>query len=165
MEQQLPMPTQWHEKYKVGIAEIDQQHMDLLRHVETIHAMLAHPKLTKTSIRATMREFAEHVKFHFKFEEDLMFYFNFNDYSTHKETHKFLLMQLKKLVEENGDQVSGARRIANFLQSWLVGHISVDDFVYAKQFNQIAGEEYQLFLEHRQGRRDSEGRPATLDDV
>ncbi|MBF0273360.1 MAG: bacteriohemerythrin [Magnetococcales bacterium] len=147
MSDPLSTPIQWSSQYSVGIAEIDQQHMDLMRHVNVIKDLFSQHRQNNHSIRHALREFIEHVKLHFRFEEELIFLLGDENYSNHKEIHKFLLLQLKRLVEDNQDQISGAKRIIKFLQNWLVGHIVVDDMGYAPLFNQISDQEYQLFLE------------------
>ncbi|MBF0190955.1 MAG: hemerythrin family protein [Magnetococcales bacterium] len=156
MSDPVSIPTQWNPAYSIGIVEIDQQHMDLMRHVDTMQDLLAHPKVNHHTIRKTLRTFIDHVKSHFQFEEEFMFLLGYEHYHSHKETHKFLLLQLKRLVEDNQDQVNGARRIIKFLHNWLVGHMAVDDRGYASLITQISAEDYRLFLEQLRHKQDQE---------
>jgi hemerythrin len=116
----------WNDTYLVGIQPIDNQHQKL---VEIINKVAKSIKLgnSKESIQL-IHELVSFIKTHFKFEEELMAKYNYNDYEHHRYEHEKLNDEIKVFYDDlqNGFQVLNSE-IMYFLRNWLMDHILVKD--------------------------------------
>ena len=120
----------WHERFRVGHAEVDAQHQNLFSIVNRFNV----PDQTGPSVetaRAILEDLLAAVMAHFKFEEELMDSIAYPDLAEHKQMHEDLIKQLWDLLAtlKRGGHKS-MPSIVRFLADWLVNHIVREDMAY-----------------------------------
>lgn len=117
----------WNDTYLVGVYSIDNQHQKL---VEIINKIAKSMKTgdNKESISQLISELTSFIKTHFKFEEEFMARYNYNDYGNHRYEHEKLNDEIKRFYDDfkNGLPVLNME-IMYFLRNWLMDHILVKD--------------------------------------
>lgn len=119
----------WHERYRVGNAEIDLQHQklfELVNHFDDVIQMGLADELgliLDDLIACTVE--------HFAFEEALILQVGFPKAVEHGRMHGELILQIKELREKMklGGHVS-PKSIVRFLADWLTSHIMREDMDY-----------------------------------
>jgi len=117
----------WHEKYSVGVEEIDLQHKKLF---DIINRMLGHlGKASKEELRAQLSEMIDYTTFHFQAEQKYLE--KHPDFQEHLQEHDIFLKKnaaISQSIEENDQDVS--LEIVNFLLKWLKNHILKTDVLF-----------------------------------
>jgi len=118
---------EWNDSMSIGVAEIDQQHRELVRRFNRFAEAVANGKTTKSlaDILSFMRAY---TIFHFSAEEKVMQKTGYADFSVHAQQHKefigkqFWLYECSRLSD-----LGVAQETADFLEKWIVEHVSVED--------------------------------------
>jgi hemerythrin-like metal-binding protein len=119
----------WHDRYRLGHAEIDAQHrklFELVNHFDDVIQMDMADELGRI-VDDLMAETVEH----FKFEEAVMEQIGFPDRSGHAKMHEELITQLRQTRArmKAGGHVS-SKSVAMFLVDWLTYHILREDMEF-----------------------------------
>ncbi|MBF0193800.1 MAG: hemerythrin family protein [Magnetococcales bacterium] len=122
----------WKDEYSVGIDIIDEDHKKLLDLIVQLFKIL---NKAKKDERATLvlDELIEYTVTHFDREEELMKKHEYPELETHIKEHENMREKIKEFrvaISTNTNKVSS--EVLQFLQDWLVNHISVTDQGYAK---------------------------------
>ncbi len=118
---------QWSQKYHVGIAVIDEQHRELFEMVEALEKCRDAGSAYKV-MRCVLKKLVRYVKEHFENEEQIMRRMAYPDLPRHKKLHKGLVEQVVAiLLEIKEGKVIAPDELRDFLRSWLVEHIMVED--------------------------------------
>jgi len=123
--------VEWNESYSVKIAEIDQQHRQLLNIINNLHeAMRAGGARDK--IAPVVNELVSYTRFHFNHEERMLESTGYPAFADHKKVHQSMVKQ----VEDFRDQVAGGKastplKLMAFLKDWLTNHILQTDMHYS----------------------------------
>jgi hemerythrin len=122
----------WKDEYSVGIEIIDNDHKKLLDLIIQLFKVLNKAKKDEKAIEI-LDELIEYTVTHFNREEELMKKHEFPELEKHISEHENMRQKIKKFRENitiNTNKVSSDA--LQFLQDWLVNHITVTDQVYAK---------------------------------
>ncbi|KNY25298.1 bacteriohemerythrin [Pseudobacteroides cellulosolvens] len=128
------MILEWKENFSVNNKDIDEQHKKLFeigqRIYDSISTMNSYDRYDE--IMEIFSELNEYVKFHFKFEEELLEECGYSKLETHKMEHHFFMKKLER--EANRDIESSQKetlvRLINFIADWIVQHILKEDMAY-----------------------------------
>jgi hemerythrin len=120
----------WMEQYSIGIRKIDEQHKQLVGHLNSLYEAL-HEGKGKETLGPIFSGLIQYTKTHFAAEEGLMKLHGYPDYEAHRDVHNKMTEHVLKL---NRELVSGGItspiQIANFLKDWLSKHIMETDKKY-----------------------------------
>jgi len=126
---------EWKNDYRVGIAEIDDQHKVLVGFLnESYEAMRAGKG--KDTLDSVLKNLVQYTKIHFATEEKLMKMHKFPDYEVHKQKHEKMTARVMELKHQfDSGQISSPIQITNFLKDWLSKHIMGTDKAYGPFLN------------------------------
>ena len=113
----------WSDEYCINVAEIDEQHKQLLEHVNKLHAGVE-AQIDKEDLRQLVLDLVEYTRFHFASEEKLMKQHGMENSKKHHKEHKLLLKYLGHIV----DAISEGKRPAFYSEydvsnDWFLAHI------------------------------------------
>lgn len=122
----------WKESFRIGVAQIDAQHQQLINNLEKLQRILALED--EAQCREECREVVAFLKLytamHFGTEEAYQQSIGFDGYERHKALHAELTAQVNERaqrLEESGYERGQVRGLAEFLEEWLVYHIVSED--------------------------------------
>jgi hemerythrin len=118
--------------FEIGIAEIDAQHRRLFDLLGQLRSWSGKGYEYAATID-TLNELADYTHTHFAVEESLMRMLRYPDITAHIAEHE----RLKKMLEEYRHSIlkEGSRiHLSEFIQSWLIDHISKVDRQYVDHF-------------------------------
>lgn len=122
----------WEDKYSIGINEMDNEHKELLRKINTlIKAMNTNKGITKA-----FNDLKEYTLYHFEDEEKLMREINYPSYESHKRVHEKLVSNVLKFESQLMEGKLDRAQLASFLKNWLFTHIMGIDVKYAAHHEQ-----------------------------
>ena len=120
----------WSNELSVGITSIDEQHKQLISLINELNKALQDGKANQV-LNGIFDELLSYTVKHFGYEEKLFAQYNYENTETHKEEHKKLISQVKKLKSKmmEGDFMISIEVLA-FLKDWLINHIMKTDKAY-----------------------------------
>jgi diguanylate cyclase (GGDEF)-like protein/hemerythrin-like metal-binding protein/PAS domain S-box-containing protein len=129
----------WDLQFETGISEIDLQHQNLVQLINSLGQILAVETDALSFVQSLFGVFdklAEYVKYHFKFEEELMAVYCHEDahVETHKQAHTGFINRIadaRIAANEHPAEVTGST--LSFLTIWLMTHIVGTDMRMAKK--------------------------------
>lgn len=122
----------WDDSYRTGNITVDNQHQELFRMVNDLHAAIMAGK-SKDVVSPTLSKLAKYTVDHFASEEALMQKVNYPGTAQHKQKHVELTTQVKELTEKyTSGKVVLTITLSNFLADWLRHHIKEHDFALVK---------------------------------
>jgi len=130
----------WKDEFNLGVKSIDDQHKKLFDFLNRLHDIANrndgfdhHDEIVQI-----FGELRDYTVYHFKYEEELMAKYGFDEQeiASHKAEHdgfvaKMLQVQ-KENIDEHKDQVLSA--VINFAIDWITKHIFKTDKKYAETF-------------------------------
>lgn len=128
----------WEDKYRLGVAEIDKQHMELFRRVNDFVVTLRskgswQEKVDK--VNDTLQFMQEYVVIHFKAEEAYQLKIGYTGYEHHKKLHDDMVAYVTEVAEEyerEGYKEELIQRFAGKLLAWLINHVVAEDLKIAQ---------------------------------
>ena len=113
----------WSDEYSINVAELDEQHKELLEHVNKLHAGVE-AQIDKQDLHQLLSALYEYTAFHFASEERLMKQHGMKNVKKHHKEHKLLLKHLKHIC----NAVSEGKRPAFYSEydvsnDWFLAHI------------------------------------------
>lgn len=113
----------WSDEYSINVAELDEQHKELLQHVNKLHAGVE-AQIDKQDLHQLLSDLYEYTAFHFASEERLMKQHGMSNVKKHHKEHKLLLKHLKQIC----NAVSEGKRPAFYSEydvsnDWFLAHI------------------------------------------
>ncbi len=120
----------WKDEYSVGSAELDAQHQNLVRVINSLYNALR-DGAGAPAVSAALTELEHYTVSHFQAEEQKLLECGFPDFSSHKTLHDRMRARtpgLRQELERNGDDLG--RGVLSFLKSWWLGHIVGADRAY-----------------------------------
>jgi len=128
----------WSDSYKVGVEEIDSQHKELVRLLNTLHVSIREHHGSATS-REILNQLIDYTRTHFMVEESLMRVASYPEFSAHHKQHETLITQIRELQEKLDTGVASISfELLHFLKRWLMQHINGDDKQFGAFFLQIS---------------------------
>lgn len=127
---------EWSDNYKVGIQEVDEQHMELVAMLNALHqAIVEHH--AKEASRKILDQLADYTRTHFLLEESLMRVTHYPGFAAHKQQHEELIKQVVDLqhkLDTGGATITF--ELLHFLKAWLAHHINETDKRFGAFFTQ-----------------------------
>ena len=120
------MEIEWKEAYKIGHADLDDQHQRLF---ELVSALTVASDLP--SLRKALMQLYRHTREHFELEEALMRKVNFPDILAHTNDHNSLLTRLNAISQDVGQGKVDRAAISQLMADWALGHLGQDDALLA----------------------------------
>lgn len=123
------MKIQWRDSLAIGVAEIDNQHKELLQRFGILLEACESGK-GKEELAGLLAFLDEYVVRHFNDEEDIQRKKRFPGYPDHKQQHDSFIAKLEALKQEirqDGVALHHVMETNNMLLKWLINHISKVD--------------------------------------
>jgi hemerythrin len=123
------MPLQWTEDLSVGIEEIDAQHKELFRRINTLFDAMKQGK-GRDEIDALILFLDDYVVMHFAVEERHMIEHSYPDYSFHKTRHSRFAEEysgIKRRFMSGGPTADLVTHVNHVLTDWWLDHIRTVD--------------------------------------
>lgn len=121
----------WNDEYRIGVAEIDEQHKKLFEIAGRIYDLLRNSFYSDKYDRIVelVNELKDYTVYHFKFEEEYQQKIGYKKFFTHKVEHDDFVAKMNEIdfsvVDENHDQY--LLDILEFVVKWIDGHILEKD--------------------------------------
>ena len=129
----MPGIIQWDERFSVGIKEIDDQHKQLFKIIDTVFdGFTGNGEDENQLLKTAFDKVLDYTRYHFTTEERYFEKFHYPDAAEHKKQHALLLeetLNLKRQYTEGAPAVTF--ELIDFLTSWLQKHILLHDKKYA----------------------------------
>lgn len=117
----------WSSDYSVKHAHIDNQHKELFRLADDLHAAMMRGA-AKAVMSETLRKLIDYTRSHFREEEGMMLRAGYPQYSSHKAEHDSLTAQVLDLQRDyDAGRIAVTIDTMRFLRAWLEKHIMVTD--------------------------------------
>lgn len=129
------MSIPWTAEMSVNVKEIDDQHQFFLSLLNSLYVVL-HKDEAKKEIGVLLQQLKAYKEFHFATEEKYFAMFNYAGAEDHKKEHRNLSAKIDEFIkrfETEGEAV--LFDLINFLEDWLVSHLSNQDKKYSQCFN------------------------------
>lgn len=121
----------WKDEYSVGIDVLDDDHRKLLNLINKFQTAVQY-KTGEDFEKEALTEVIAYTKYHFEREEKMMEEAGYDDLEAHKKLHQTMITKIDEFMLEYEKQGHTAlEEVADYLQSWLVGHINGTDQEYS----------------------------------
>lgn len=121
----------WDGSLETGIDEIDRQHKELFRIINSMYDKVERGLPEKTALIEAMDSVHSYAKYHFTTEEKFFDDTDYPDKEQHYEEHSAFSEKLKTIEEMAQDDPSEAlSELETYLLVWLIGHIQRVDMKY-----------------------------------
>lgn len=126
----------WIPEFKLDIAEMDEQHEQLITLINNFNeAHLA--QKTKKELKDHLNSFVDFTAYHFGNEENYFTHFNYENSSEHANEHQEFLKRIKNFQEAyNGNKIKKIDVELNYIKVWLYKHFSETDKKYSLLFKE-----------------------------
>lgn len=139
----------WKDKYRVGVALIDEQHEELFRRVTDFVETLRSPgewngKITK--VNETLAFMKDYVVTHFHDEEAYQREIGYPDSEAHRKIHNDMVRYVSEIAaqyecEEYNEKLM--QQFAGKLLAWLINHVAASDQKIAEYVNSKGGNNHE----------------------
>jgi hemerythrin len=123
------MPIQWSPRLAVGVVEIDEQHQELFRRVNTLLEAMAAAR-AKDELARIIAFLTDYVTQHFGLEARLMEAHRYPGAAEHLGQHAHFVTEFKALAAEQerlGPSGALAIKFNKLLCDWLRDHVATTD--------------------------------------
>mgnify|MGYP003418026537 FL=1 len=125
----------WNNIYSVDVNEIDEQHQHFFKLLAELFRAEEPGVDTKLHAHYILKELAGYAEYHFATEEKYFDLFQYEGAELHKAQHQAFKVRVGEIMAQHeaggGDTISV---IAEFMEDWLVSHISNSDKRYVACF-------------------------------
>ena len=126
---------EWKGSYSVGVEIIDEQHKKLFAHINNLFSSMKEGK-TKEALSPLLDALADYVGYHFSVEEKYFEEFNYAKKDAHLLQHKHYTEKIKSFqVSSANNQELLSFEVINFLEDWILEHVTGEDKKYTQCFN------------------------------
>ena len=119
----------WNDKLNTGIADIDEQHRQLVEIINDLAVKIA--IASQAEVRAALDALTDYAQFHFATEEAIWneHLSDSSDSNDHQQSHQQFVSDLQAIEARMADKSASdiGQEILRFLIQWLVIHIISDD--------------------------------------
>ncbi len=124
----------WNQKFELGIAEIDEQHRNLVKLTNALHDEIIANGSRGAALGEILESLVDYTHNHFIAEEMLMETIHYVETVEHKSEHNRFTAKVLDLLTryESGEPV--ALEVLEFLKLWLIHHICRVDRAYLPYF-------------------------------
>jgi methyl-accepting chemotaxis protein len=129
-ESDIPDLFPWTSKLVLGIAEIDDQHKELVKYINQLYkAMKLKKGVQKSGV--ILKNLADYTVYHFSNEENLFKKYGYPQTKTHLKAHENLLEKVFQFKSQfEGGKATLSMELMSFLMDWLRSHILKTDKQY-----------------------------------
>lgn len=123
------MALQWTEVLATGIADIDNQHKELFKRINSLFDACQHGK-GKGEVMNVLKFLEDYIETHFSAEERLQKGHSYPDYTSHKAMHEQFrkdFYEFKNKLGQTGATLSTVIITNSLLSSWWTEHIGKVD--------------------------------------
>ena len=126
---------EWKNSYSVGIKQIDDQHKKLFTHINNLYSSMKEGK-DKQILGKLLDDLSDYVSYHFSTEEKYFEKFNYEKKDDHMLQHKQYTDKIKSFQQAYANKQDFLSfEIIDFLEDWILGHVTGEDKKYTKCFN------------------------------
>ncbi len=119
----VPALINWNENLSVNISSIDQQHQQLIKYINELHAAMKKGQ-ARGIMEKVLASLIDYTVSHFANEEEMMKKANYDGLAKHKQEHEKLVNQVLEFKGQfDSGKVSISPEILDFLEKWLIKHI------------------------------------------
>lgn len=122
---------EWDNDYKIGIAEIDGEHLVLFSLLNQLEVNINSDK-TGECIEDVLSALLSYVGFHFDNERQLMERSGYPALAEHLREHSAFVEKVHDMQAEASPPLARALRLRQFVLDWLLAHILGSDAAYAR---------------------------------
>ena len=122
---------QWEPRFNVGVAEIDQEHRQIVDKINSLHEAMAGGE-NRDRVPRLVDEATNCTLLHFAHEEEMMQQYRYPDYEMHKEIHDEFVASLAEVRKLQAENKLPDLQILDILKSCLIDHIVNSDCKYAQ---------------------------------
>lgn len=137
----------WKESYKIGVKEVDEQHKELFKRlnsfIKTVRNDEDDKETKRKKVAETLEFMGDYVDEHFSDEEKLQKKYDYPDYEKHHEIHEKFKSEIKEFAEEfkeNEYDEEFAMEFSGRLLTWLINHVADTDQKIGKHINRVKKE-------------------------
>jgi hemerythrin len=123
----------WTKQFETGVPEIDEQHRQLIRHVNNLEALLVQTNLSRAEVESLL-EFVgfleDYVVSHFAYEEECMQRFRCPMHEKNKLAHQQFLglfRGFRDRIGKEGMRMDLIKELNQTIHAWIEGHILTVD--------------------------------------
>ena len=117
----------WEERYSVGVAAVDHEHMELIELINRLYAE-ATARESKDAIVNFFGDLFKAISSHFALEERLMRERGYDQFAQHKNDHERLLDELRDIMEDfEANAGVDEKLLARSLDAWFSRHFESHD--------------------------------------
>ncbi len=125
----------WDNSYSVGVADIDQQHQQLMNLVNDLNDAMLQGK-GRQVVGEILSNLISYTAGHFAAEERLMQQHGYPEYTEHKAKHGKMVAKVKALQQDvDAGKLTVSGDVMKFLHDWLNKHIKGTDMKYKPFLN------------------------------
>jgi len=123
----------WKENYKLGVPQIDAQHKELFRRVESFFQVLRSKDSWDDKIpqiNETLEFMKRYVVEHFRDEEEYQRSIRYPGYEAHKQLHIGMVnyvQEVSRQYEQSNDNELLMQQFGGRLLAWLINHVAAED--------------------------------------
>jgi hemerythrin len=133
------MGIEWRDSLSIGVAEIDNQHKQLILHFDKL-LKACEAGQGMDELKKLLGFLDEYVVKHFRDEEAIQRLRNYPDYADHKKEHESFIAKLnavKQEINKEGMALHHLMETNNMILKWLVHHISEIDGKLGRYLNEL----------------------------
>ena len=125
-DKHVPYVIEWREGFKIGIAQVDQEHRHLFSLVRALNL---------DSVQHTVEELLDYVVTHFSNEQELMESSGYPAFEQHLRLHEEFGAHVADFLGNAADwDEERVQELRRFLNKWLIGHIMTHDLRFGKWY-------------------------------
>lgn len=128
----------WKDSFSCGIEEIDAQHKRLFEIAGNIYDMSIQRKEVDKfdEINKVIDELKDYTVMHFKYEENLMQQYGYDDFDNQKIEHDFFVKKIQRIERKDleNEQNEAVIDMISFITDWISSHILKSDKKYVEFF-------------------------------
>ena len=118
---------EWRDEFRIGIAEVDHEHRELIARINSLHARLT-AEGDAAGIGEFLGELHGQVAAHFALEEKVMRERHYAGFQSHKADHERLLDEIRDIMDDfqAGEGIDRGE-LARRLDAWFSRHFETHD--------------------------------------
>ncbi|QMT31773.1 bacteriohemerythrin [Alysiella filiformis] len=124
----------WTADLDTGFHDIDEQHKQLVHHINELHA--AHEAQNAEQMNISLFDLISCTMNHFAYEEEMLAESGYHLLEAHKRVHQNFVDKLVEYQMKMMENPNVAEELLNILDGWLFRHIRINDHGYINMVTQ-----------------------------
>ena len=125
----------WEDRYSVKVAEIDAQHKKMFEMINSLFHTLEESK-AQEQLQPILNGFIDYANYHFATEEKYFTKFGYPQKDVHIQAHRMYTAKIQDLLKKSAeDKTLVSMQLMDFVEDWLIQHVTGMDQQYAQFFN------------------------------